>query len=135
VNDPEMQDDYPSFDEARVEEAFRDGLRTAREYMARFVEQGGDTQTAVSIRANWNPVWGKDDGPLTGSLWIGPWGVDEELHNRCRANLERALAEAYRDSDGSGEADETHSGSAVGDSAGRETASPENPSLARGTQQ
>lgn len=99
MTDPEMQDDYPSFDEARVEEAFRDGLRTAREYMARFVEQGGDATTAASIRANWHPLWGADEGQMTGPIWISAWGVDEELHARCRANLERIMDEHDRDSD------------------------------------
>jgi len=89
----------PVFDEARVEEAFRDGLRVCREYMARFVEQGGDSQTAASIRANWNPAWGPDAGQMTGELWIDPWAMTSELYARCSANTERILAEAYRDSD------------------------------------
>lgn len=42
--------------------AFREGAQTCREMMARFVEQGGDTVTAGSIRANWNPTWGDDPG-------------------------------------------------------------------------
>lgn len=41
---------------------FRAGLLACREYMARFVEQGGDTTTAVSIRANWWPSLGDDPG-------------------------------------------------------------------------
>lgn len=41
---------------------FRAGLIACREYMARFVEQGGDTTTAGSIRANWWPVLGDDPG-------------------------------------------------------------------------
>lgn len=48
--------------EDRAEECFRDGARACREMMARFVEQGGDSNTAASIRANWNPTWGKDPG-------------------------------------------------------------------------
>jgi hypothetical protein len=48
--------------EERAEEMFREGLRAMREMLARFVEQGGDTVTAASIRANWNPSWGKDPG-------------------------------------------------------------------------
>lgn len=42
---------------------FRAGLLACREYMARFVEQGGDTTTAASIRANWWPSLGADPGP------------------------------------------------------------------------
>lgn len=42
---------------------FRAGLLACREYMARFVEQGGDTATAASIRANWWPPLGDDPGP------------------------------------------------------------------------
>lgn len=41
----------------------RAGFLLCREYMARFVEQGGDTVTAASIRANWIPAWGDDPGP------------------------------------------------------------------------
>jgi hypothetical protein len=41
---------------------FRAGLLACREYMARFVEQGGDAATAQSIRANWWPVLGDDPG-------------------------------------------------------------------------
>ena len=39
---------------------FRAGLLACREYMARFVEQGGDKATAASIRANWWPRLGDD---------------------------------------------------------------------------
>ena len=42
---------------------FRAGLLACREYMARFVEQGGDHATAQSIRANWWPALGDDPGP------------------------------------------------------------------------
>jgi hypothetical protein len=42
---------------------FRAGLLACREYMARFVEQGGNTATAASIRANWWPSLGDDPGP------------------------------------------------------------------------
>lgn len=42
---------------------FRAGLLACREYMARFVEQGGDAATAASIRANWWPRLGNDPGP------------------------------------------------------------------------
>lgn len=41
---------------------FRAGLLACREYMARFVEQGGDASTAASIRANWWPGLGDDPG-------------------------------------------------------------------------
>lgn len=41
---------------------FRAGLLACREYMARFVEQGGDAATAASIRANWWPSLGDDPG-------------------------------------------------------------------------
>ena len=41
----------------------RAGFLLCREYMARFVEQGGDAATAASIRANWLPRWGDDPGP------------------------------------------------------------------------
>lgn len=41
---------------------FRAGLLACREYMARFVEQGGDKTTAASIRANWWPQLGIDPG-------------------------------------------------------------------------
>lgn len=41
---------------------FRAGLLACREYMARFVEQGGDHVTAQSIRANWWPRLGADPG-------------------------------------------------------------------------
>ena len=48
--------------EERAEECFVTGLQAMREMLARFVEQGGDKTTAASIRANWNPEWGKDPG-------------------------------------------------------------------------
>ena len=41
---------------------FRAGILACREIMARFVEQGGDTTTAASIRANWFPSLGADPG-------------------------------------------------------------------------
>lgn len=41
---------------------FRAGLLACREYMARFVEQGGDATTAQSIRVNWWPILGDDPG-------------------------------------------------------------------------
>lgn len=42
---------------------FRAGLLACREYMARFVEQGGHADIAQSIRANWWPSLGDDPGP------------------------------------------------------------------------
>jgi len=42
---------------------FRAGLLACREYMARFVEQGGHADIAASIRANWWPQLGDDPGP------------------------------------------------------------------------
>lgn len=41
---------------------FRAGLLACREYMARFVEQGGNAVAAQSIRANWWPSLGDDPG-------------------------------------------------------------------------
>lgn len=41
---------------------FRAGLLACREYMARFVEQGGNADIAQSIRANWWPSLGDDPG-------------------------------------------------------------------------
>ena len=41
---------------------FRAGLLACREYMARFVEQGGNHGIAQSIRANWWPSLGDDPG-------------------------------------------------------------------------
>lgn len=41
---------------------FRAGLLACREYMARFVEQGGHPEIAQSIRANWWPNLGADPG-------------------------------------------------------------------------
>lgn len=48
---------------------FRAGLLACREYMARFVEQGGDVATAQSIRANWWPSLGADPGPPRQVTW------------------------------------------------------------------
>lgn len=41
---------------------FRAGLLACREYMARFVEQGGNPEIAQSIRANWWLSLGDDPG-------------------------------------------------------------------------
>lgn len=56
------QDEDAGFTENRMDDAFRQGLQAMREMLARFIEQGGDATTAMSIRANWNPDWGKDPG-------------------------------------------------------------------------
>lgn len=51
--------------EERAQEFFTGGLQAMREMLARFVEQGGtevNKTIAQSIRANWNPSWGKDPG-------------------------------------------------------------------------
>lgn len=45
-----------------AEEKFIEGAQACREMMARFVEQEGHHDIAASIRANWNPDWGKDPG-------------------------------------------------------------------------
>lgn len=55
-------DDDGGYTEDRMDDAFRCGLQAMREMLARFVEQGGDATTAMSIRANWNPAWGIDPG-------------------------------------------------------------------------
>jgi len=60
---------------------FRAGLLAARESLARFVEQGGDTATAASIRANWWPALCPDPGKPRRLKWDevadggeeGPW--------------------------------------------------------------
>ena len=57
----------------RCEEAFVAGLQAMREMLARFVEQGGDATTAASLRANWNPSWGKDPGKLEGEIPKDCW--------------------------------------------------------------
>jgi hypothetical protein len=58
--------------ERRAEEMFVAGAQACREMMARFVEQGGDVVTATSIRANWNPNWGKDPGKPE-NVFDDPW--------------------------------------------------------------
>jgi hypothetical protein len=62
----------PSADYAGTD--FARGAQACREMMARFVEQGGDTNTAASIRANWHPGWGDDPGPPPDVLdtWEAP---------------------------------------------------------------
>lgn len=51
------------YDNPIAQVAFRAGFLLCREYMARFVEQGGDASTAASIRADWIPAFGDDPGP------------------------------------------------------------------------
>jgi hypothetical protein len=60
--------------EERGEDLFRGGLQAMREMLARFVEQGGDSATAASIRTNWNPSWGPDPGQPE-EIAKGPWEV------------------------------------------------------------
>ena len=68
------EDDHDGYvTEERCEEAFIAGLQAMREMLARFVEQGGDATTAASIRANWNPSWGKDPGKLEGDIPKDCW--------------------------------------------------------------
>ena len=61
------------FTEDRAMEFFRAGAQAAREMMARFVEQGGDATTAMSIRANWHPEWGEDPGKWEGDIPKDCW--------------------------------------------------------------
>ena len=70
----EYEDD-PRFTEDRVIDFWRYGLQVMREMQARFVEQGGDAATANSIRANWNPSWGKDPGKFEGDIPTDPWSA------------------------------------------------------------
>ena len=60
LEEPEGPEGYVT--EERAEEAFVAGLQAMREMLARFVEQGGNTEIATSIRLNWHPSWGKDPG-------------------------------------------------------------------------
>lgn len=48
---------------------FRAGLLACREYMASFVEQGGNQDIADSIRANWWPFLGPDPGRPRRGRW------------------------------------------------------------------
>jgi hypothetical protein len=59
-------------DDRLARHAFRVGASHCREMLADFVANSGDPgsdyrviagQLAASIRANWNPEWGKDPGP------------------------------------------------------------------------
>lgn len=66
------QSDVPSTEYAGTD--FARGAQACREMMARFVEQGGDSVTAASIRANWHPGWGDDPGlpPEVIDTWEAP---------------------------------------------------------------
>jgi hypothetical protein len=59
----------------RAREMFMSGAQIMREMLARFVEQGGDATTAMSIRANWVPDWGKDPGKWDGEIPSDPWAA------------------------------------------------------------
>lgn len=63
-------DGYVPQDESdeQVREAFVRGAQACREMMARFIEQSGDATTAMSVRANWHPAWGKDPGKPEGEI-------------------------------------------------------------------
>lgn len=74
--------------EERAQECFITGLQAMREMLARFVEQGGDKTTAASIRANWNPSWGKDP-EKPDHIAIDCWGMTQELLDK---GYEQALA-------------------------------------------
>lgn len=58
--DSGTHDECISHDDAA--KVFVGGLQAMREMLARFVEQGGDTKIANSMRLNWNPEWGADPG-------------------------------------------------------------------------
>ena len=59
----------------RAEEAFNEGAASFREMIARFVEQGGHPEIAMSIRANWHPGWGEDPGQVERDkpIPMSPW--------------------------------------------------------------
>lgn len=73
--------DEPLFQNPVSQVMFRAGLLAARESLARFVEQGGDANTAASIRANWWPALCPDPGKPRRHSWNevadggekGPW--------------------------------------------------------------
>ncbi|MEP6828397.1 MAG: hypothetical protein ABJA10_10020 [Aestuariivirga sp.] len=71
--------------EDRAQECFVTGLQAMREMLARFVEQGGDKTTAMSIRANWHPDWGIDPGKPE-HIAIDCWGMTQELLDKGYAN-------------------------------------------------
>lgn len=58
-----------------AEDKFVAGAQAMREMLARFVEQGGDSVTAGSIRANWHPGWGNDPGKLDGEIPKDCWSA------------------------------------------------------------
>ena len=75
-------DDDSDGHEGYVVNEYAEGLmigaaQVMREMLARFVEQGGNSIIAESIRANWIPSWGKDpgkwEGPIPEDIWqVGP---------------------------------------------------------------
>jgi len=69
--DEEMRGPEGYVTDERAEELFVGGLQAMREMLARFIEQQGEATIAQSIRANWNPSWGKDPGK------------PEEIYNDC----------------------------------------------------
>ena len=66
-----MPDGYIT--DERAEEYMIGVAQVMREMLARFVEQGGDTITAASIRANWIPGWGDDPGRFEGDIPSDIW--------------------------------------------------------------
>jgi hypothetical protein len=62
--------------EEYMREAYLLGLLRMREMLARFVEQGGDSITAASLRANWNPEWGEDPKAVPDDWQISGWLKD-----------------------------------------------------------
>lgn len=69
------EDDTGMVTSERAEELFVAGAQAMREMLARFVEQGGDATTAMSIRANWVPSWGTDPGKLDGDIPRDCWSA------------------------------------------------------------
>jgi hypothetical protein len=66
---------------------FRAGLLACREYMASFVEQGGNKDIADSIRANWWPSLGADPGRPRRLRW-GEFYEGEYPDGRCKTKEE-----------------------------------------------
>ena len=75
---------------------FRAGILVCREIMARFVEQGGDSKTAESIRANWFPALGPDPGkPRQLNFDEVAEEVGDNIKTKPIDPSVEALAEAY----------------------------------------
>jgi len=66
---------------------FRAGLLACREYMAAFVEQGGNKDIAASIRANWWPALGPDPGRPRRLKWE-EFYEGEYPNGRCKTKEE-----------------------------------------------